>query len=148
MGDKVYSHGSNCIYSITNPIGTLLSSLCQMLIKSSWLYSGSGVGSLTQLEKSQSPKLIPFRICLSYQPLWSKSILAKMAGIKSTSGITPAKQNGLSISLLMIKSKQAHISLLFLVKIYIYLAKRKNVTIFSAYSKCPLLIASKKATTS
>ena len=28
-------------------MGTLLSSLYQMLIKSSWLYSSSGVGSLT-----------------------------------------------------------------------------------------------------
>jgi len=43
MGDKEHSHNSNCIYSIVNLTGTLLSSLCQMLIKSSWLYSGSGV---------------------------------------------------------------------------------------------------------
>jgi len=47
MGDKEHSHNSNCIYSIVNLTRTLLSSLCQMLIKSSWLYSGSGVGSLT-----------------------------------------------------------------------------------------------------
>jgi len=39
---------SNCIYSVANLMGTLLSSLCQLLIKSSWLYSGSGVGSLTR----------------------------------------------------------------------------------------------------
>jgi len=36
--------------------GTLLSSLCQMLIKSSWLYSGSGVGSLTRRPCSQGEK--------------------------------------------------------------------------------------------
>jgi len=47
MGDKEYSHNSNCIYSVVNLTRTLSSSLCQMLIKSSWLYSGSGVGSLT-----------------------------------------------------------------------------------------------------
>jgi len=28
MGDKVHSHNSNCIYSIVNPMGTLLSSPC------------------------------------------------------------------------------------------------------------------------
>jgi len=43
----MHSHDSNCIYSIVNLMGTLLSSLCQMLIKSSWLYSGSEVGLLT-----------------------------------------------------------------------------------------------------
>jgi len=48
VGDKMYSHNSNCIYSVANLMGTLLSSLCQMLIKSSWLYSSLGVGSLTQ----------------------------------------------------------------------------------------------------
>jgi len=47
MGDKVHSYNSNCIYSIANLIETLSSSLCQMLIKSSWFYSSSGVGSLT-----------------------------------------------------------------------------------------------------
>ena len=47
MRDKKHSHNSNCIYSIVNLTGTLSSSLCQMLIKSSWLYSSSGVGSLT-----------------------------------------------------------------------------------------------------
>ena len=46
IGDKEHSHNSNCIYSIVNLIETLLSSLCQILIKSSWLYSGSGVSSL------------------------------------------------------------------------------------------------------
>jgi len=43
MGNKKHSH----IVIVVNPMGTLLSSLCQMLIKSSWLYSGSGVGLLT-----------------------------------------------------------------------------------------------------
>ena len=33
VGDKTHSHDSNCIYSIANLIGTLSSSLCQMLIK-------------------------------------------------------------------------------------------------------------------
>jgi len=47
VGDKTHSHDSNCIYSVANLMGTLLSSLCQTLTKSSWLYSGSGVGSLT-----------------------------------------------------------------------------------------------------
>jgi len=31
--DKTHSHNSNCIYSIANLIETLLSSLCQTLIK-------------------------------------------------------------------------------------------------------------------
>jgi len=35
------------INSVQNLTETLLSSLCQTLIKSSWLYSGLGVGSLT-----------------------------------------------------------------------------------------------------
>jgi len=48
-GNKVYSHDSNCIYSVVNLMGTLLSSLCQMLIKSNWLYSNSGVSMLTIL---------------------------------------------------------------------------------------------------
>jgi len=52
IGNKVYSHNSNCIYSITNLMETLSSSLCQMLIKSSWPYSGSEVGSLTGDSKS------------------------------------------------------------------------------------------------
>jgi len=33
MGDKVHSHDSNCIYSVVNLTGTLLSSLCQLLNK-------------------------------------------------------------------------------------------------------------------
>jgi len=33
MGDKVHSHDSNCIYSVANLTGTLLSSLCQLLNK-------------------------------------------------------------------------------------------------------------------
>jgi len=33
VGDKVHSHDSNCIYSIANLTGTLLSSLCQLLNK-------------------------------------------------------------------------------------------------------------------
>ena len=33
VGDKMYSHNSNCIYSIVNLMGTLSSSLCQMLNK-------------------------------------------------------------------------------------------------------------------
>ena len=33
VGGKVHSHSSNCIYSIANLMGTLLSSLCQMLNK-------------------------------------------------------------------------------------------------------------------
>jgi len=33
VGDKVHSHNSNCIYSVANLIGTLLSSLCQTLNK-------------------------------------------------------------------------------------------------------------------
>jgi len=44
---KEHSHISNCIYSVENLMGALLSSLCQTLIKSSWLYSGLGVSSLT-----------------------------------------------------------------------------------------------------
>ena len=52
MGDKAHSHNSNCIYSAVNLMGTLSSSLCQMLIKSSWLYSGLGVSSLTTLDTS------------------------------------------------------------------------------------------------
>jgi len=31
--DKVHSHDSNCIYSIVNLMGTLSSSLCQLLNK-------------------------------------------------------------------------------------------------------------------
>jgi len=46
MGNKKHSH-IVIVYSVVNPMGTLLSSLCQILIKSSWLYSGSGVGLLT-----------------------------------------------------------------------------------------------------
>jgi len=33
MEDKIYSHNSNCTYSIANLTETLLSSLCQMLNK-------------------------------------------------------------------------------------------------------------------
>jgi len=33
MKNKTHSHNSNCIYSVANLIGTLLSSLCQTLIK-------------------------------------------------------------------------------------------------------------------
>jgi len=33
VGGKVHSHNSNCIYSVANLTGTLLSSLCQMLNK-------------------------------------------------------------------------------------------------------------------
>jgi len=33
VGDKMHSHDSNCIYSVANPMGTLLSSLCQLLNK-------------------------------------------------------------------------------------------------------------------
>jgi len=33
VGDKMHSHNSNCIYSIVNLMGTLSSSLCQMLNK-------------------------------------------------------------------------------------------------------------------
>jgi len=33
VGDKVHSHNSNCIYSVANLTGTLLSSLCQSLNK-------------------------------------------------------------------------------------------------------------------
>ena len=47
-GKLVHRPCSSCISSIENLIGTLSSSLCQTLIKSSWLYSGSGVGSLTK----------------------------------------------------------------------------------------------------
>jgi len=31
--DKMHSHNSNCIYSVANIMGTLLSSLCQLLNK-------------------------------------------------------------------------------------------------------------------
>ena len=47
-GKVVHRPCSSYISSIENLIGTLSSSLCQTLIKSSWLYSGSGVGSLTK----------------------------------------------------------------------------------------------------
>jgi len=33
VGDKVHSHDSNCIYSVANLTGALLSSLCQLLSK-------------------------------------------------------------------------------------------------------------------
>jgi len=33
MGDKVHSYDSNCIYSVANLTGTLLSSFCQLLNK-------------------------------------------------------------------------------------------------------------------
>jgi len=33
VGDKMHNHNSNCIYSIANLIGTLSSSLCQLLNK-------------------------------------------------------------------------------------------------------------------
>jgi len=33
VGDKMHSHNSNCIYSVANLIGTLSSSLCQLLNK-------------------------------------------------------------------------------------------------------------------
>jgi len=55
--DKTHSHNSNCIHSVTNLIGTLSSSLCQTLIKSSWLYSGSKVGSLTKTFKKRIKNL-------------------------------------------------------------------------------------------
>jgi len=46
VGDKVHSHNNNCIYSVANLTGTLLSSPYQMLIKEqlalfwlrSWLF--------------------------------------------------------------------------------------------------------------
>jgi len=57
VGDKIHSHDSNCIHSIANLIETLSSSLCQTLIKSSWLYSGSKVGSLTKTFKKRIKNL-------------------------------------------------------------------------------------------
>jgi len=33
VGDKMHSHNSNCIYSVANLTGALLSSLCQSLNK-------------------------------------------------------------------------------------------------------------------
>ena len=39
-GKVVHRPCSSCISSVENLMGTLLSSLCQMLIKSSWLNSG------------------------------------------------------------------------------------------------------------
>jgi len=39
VGDKVHSHNSNCIYSVANLMGTLLSSLCQSLNKEQLAWS-------------------------------------------------------------------------------------------------------------
>jgi len=33
VGDKMYNHDSNCIYSVANLMGTLLNFLCQLLNK-------------------------------------------------------------------------------------------------------------------
>jgi len=33
VGDEVHGHNSNCIYSVANLMGTLSSSLCQLLNK-------------------------------------------------------------------------------------------------------------------
>jgi len=40
VGNKMHSHGSNCIYSVANLTETLSSSLVNHWTKSSWLYSG------------------------------------------------------------------------------------------------------------
>jgi len=93
--------------------------------------------------QSRSPPEHVHPISLSGQ----NSSQQRIAGIKSTSGIAPAKPNGLDINLSMIKSKQARASLYPPARTHIYSAKRKNTTISSANSKCLSLIVSKKTTT-
>ena len=77
----------------------------------------------------------------------AKTFLNKDGKNKFTSGTALAKLNGLDINLLMIKSKQTHVTLHPPARSHIYSVKRKSATTFSANSKCPLPTALKKAIT-